>query len=83
MFSPLFEIILHAFFSYRHIYTSNGMTLHDIAISLAMGQRRTTGGSDDMCHVCGDGENLLLCNGCPLAFHAGGNFVFDLVLTVF
>ncbi|KAH9735838.1 PHD-type domain-containing protein [Citrus sinensis] len=55
---------------YRHIYTSNGMTLHDIAISLAMGQRRTTGGSDDMCHVCGDGENLLLCNGCPLAFHA-------------
>ncbi|KAH9735841.1 PHD-type domain-containing protein [Citrus sinensis] len=37
---------------YRHIYTSNGMTLHDIAISLAMGQRRTTGGSDDMCHFC-------------------------------
>ncbi|XP_021289583.1 uncharacterized protein LOC110420553 isoform X2 [Herrania umbratica] len=54
---------------YRHIYTSNGVTLHDIALSLANGQRITTGYSDDMCALCGDAGDLLLCCECPQAFH--------------
>ncbi|BBH06088.1 Acyl-CoA N-acyltransferase with RING/FYVE/PHD-type zinc finger domain [Prunus dulcis] len=59
---------------YRHIYISNGLTLHDIAMSLANGQNLTIGGSDgndDMCAVCGhDTGNMIFCDGCPRAYHS-------------
>ncbi|KAK6140169.1 hypothetical protein DH2020_026167 [Rehmannia glutinosa] len=45
---------------YRHIYTSSGLTLHDIALMLASGQNLATSGSDDMCAVCGGSFGNLL-----------------------
>ncbi|KAL8152623.1 hypothetical protein V2J09_010383 [Rumex salicifolius] len=63
---------------YRHIFTSNGLSLHDIAISLSNGQSLTTGHSDDMCTTCGNGGQLTLCCRCPRAYHAaclGSQFI--------
>ncbi|KAL9239246.1 hypothetical protein vseg_013586 [Gypsophila vaccaria] len=54
---------------YRHIYTANGYTLHDLAMSMANGQNMTTGNNDDMCTVCGDRGELVPCGGCPRAYH--------------
>ncbi|XP_011008656.1 PREDICTED: uncharacterized protein LOC105113979 [Populus euphratica] len=55
---------------YRHIYTYNELSLHDIAISLANGQNITTGIGDDMCAEGGDGGDLMFFQSCPRAFHA-------------
>ncbi|KAF6168513.1 hypothetical protein GIB67_015060 [Kingdonia uniflora] len=54
---------------YRHIFTSYGVTLHDVALSLANAQSLSTSESDDMCTECGGGGDLVKCEGCCKAFH--------------
>ncbi|CAL5050326.1 unnamed protein product [Urochloa decumbens] len=54
---------------YHNIYMSNGVSLHELSISLSKGQQRSDRQSDDLCSICSDGGQLLLCNTCPRAFH--------------
>ncbi|XP_011657045.1 uncharacterized protein LOC101214170 isoform X2 [Cucumis sativus] len=54
---------------YLHIYTSNGVSLHELSISLSKGRKFSLTDNDDLCSICADGGDLLCCDGCPRSFH--------------
>ncbi|XP_076940347.1 uncharacterized protein LOC143609488 [Bidens hawaiensis] len=56
---------------YENIYISNGVSLHEYAVSMKMNEKgkNSVKYNDDLCRVCWDGGDLLLCDGCPRSFH--------------
>ncbi|CAM0908438.1 unnamed protein product [Alopecurus aequalis] len=54
---------------YHNIYMSNGVSLHELSLSLSKGRKPSDKHSDDACSYCLDGGELLLCDTCPRAFH--------------
>ncbi|MBA0732466.1 hypothetical protein Gogos_016556 [Gossypium gossypioides] len=56
---------------FQNIYTSNGVSLHELSISLSKNRKFSTYENDDLCSICLDGGNLLCCDTCPRAFHIG------------
>ncbi|OIT28046.1 PREDICTED: uncharacterized protein LOC109213128 [Nicotiana attenuata] len=55
---------------YLYIYTSNGVSLHELSIKLSKERRSSAEENDDLCSICADGGDLLCCDNCPRAFHS-------------
>ncbi|KAF9599022.1 hypothetical protein IFM89_033367 [Coptis chinensis] len=54
---------------YLNIYTSNGVSLHELAVSLSKGRKLSNHYNDDLCSYCADFGDLMCCDMCPRAFH--------------
>ncbi|KAL0291902.1 UNVERIFIED_CONTAM: Increased DNA methylation 1 [Sesamum radiatum] len=54
---------------YMSIYTSNGVSLHQLSLQLSKNRKSSTKENDDLCSICEDGGDLLCCKNCPRIFH--------------
>ncbi|PIA54925.1 hypothetical protein AQUCO_00901080v1 [Aquilegia coerulea] len=54
---------------YLNIYTSNGVSLHELSISLSKSRKVSNHKNDDLCTYCFEFGDLLCCDMCPRAFH--------------
>ncbi|XP_020594410.1 nuclear body protein SP140-like [Phalaenopsis equestris] len=56
---------------YNYIYTSNGVSLHELSVTLSKRRKLLDSENDDLCSICEDAGELVLCDLCPRAFHQG------------
>ncbi|PKA60862.1 hypothetical protein AXF42_Ash006497 [Apostasia shenzhenica] len=54
---------------YNYIYTSNGVSLHELSVTLSKRRKLLDSDNDDLCSICEDAGELVLCDLCPRAFH--------------
>ncbi|KAK8947970.1 PHD finger protein [Platanthera guangdongensis] len=53
---------------YNYIYTSNGVSLHELSIILSKRRKLLDSQNDDLCSICEDAGELVLCDLCPRLF---------------
>ncbi|CAH8358998.1 unnamed protein product [Eruca vesicaria subsp. sativa] len=54
---------------FQHIYTTNGVSLHELSVALSMDKKFSIRENDDICRICQDGGELLCCDTCPRSYH--------------
>ncbi|KAL5721026.1 hypothetical protein ACHQM5_013635 [Ranunculus cassubicifolius] len=54
---------------YLNIYTSNGVSLYELAVSMSKSRKLSGNDNDDLCNYCQEFGDLLCCDMCPRAFH--------------
>ena len=62
--------VLHAV-RYDNIFTSNGVSLHELAMKISKDMERSERETDDLCRECGHGGDIFPCKICPRSFHPG------------
>ncbi|KAL3627153.1 hypothetical protein CASFOL_028516 [Castilleja foliolosa] len=53
---------------YMSIYTSNGVSLHQLSLELSKIRKPNSGENDDLCSICEEEGDLLCRENCPRAF---------------
>ncbi|KAM3205971.1 hypothetical protein ACQJBY_061575 [Aegilops geniculata] len=54
---------------YDSIYTSNGVSLHELSMKISKGMDSSERETDDLCRECGLGGDIFPCKMCPRSFH--------------
>ncbi|KAL5660455.1 hypothetical protein ACJX0J_027580, partial [Zea mays] len=54
---------------YDNIFTSNGVSLHELAMKISKDMELSERETDDLCRECGQGGDIFPCKICPRSFH--------------
>ncbi|WVZ82993.1 hypothetical protein U9M48_030186 [Paspalum notatum var. saurae] len=54
---------------YDNIFTSNGVSLHELAMNISKDMEVSERETDDLCRDCGQGGDIFPCKICPRSFH--------------
>ncbi|EEC79814.1 hypothetical protein OsI_21258 [Oryza sativa Indica Group] len=54
---------------YDNIFTSNGVSLHELSMKISKDMQLSERETDDLCRECGQGGDIFPCKMCPRSFH--------------